>query len=403
MTRNLFAPARLICSATGSEMELALSLTWMAFVSWLILRAYSQRLLFPVLEPVPSAIRDPAASVSVIVPARNEAANLERCLKPLLDQTYPPDRLKIVVVDDHSADNTFAIASSIAQQAPNLTVVRSPPLPPHWVGKPHACWIGAKTASADAEWICFIDADVTAESALLSSAMALADSQQLDLLSLAPRQRLVSFAERLVIPCGLYLMAFCQDLTTVQAPDSDKVTASGQFMLVRRAAYEEVGGHAAVHDAICEDVGLALRIKRSGGRVLLLNGKLLLSARMYSGWRSLWGGLSKNLVEMLGGPTATLVTIPLVLLPALTALLLPAVDGISCARGSSAGCLALIPAGLGSAAAISLHIAGATYFRIPFWYGLLCPLGYATGACLAIDSLRRRWRGKIAWKGRTYP
>src|SRR6185437_15658171 len=160
LTRNLFAPARLICSATGSEMELALSLTWMAFVSWLILRAYSQRLLFPVLEPVPSAIRDPAASVSVIVPARNEAANLERCLKPLLDQTYPPDRLKIVVVDDHSADNTFAIASSIAQQAPNLTVVRSPPLPPHWVGKPHACWIGAKTASADAEWICFIDADV---------------------------------------------------------------------------------------------------------------------------------------------------------------------------------------------------------------------------------------------------
>jgi chlorobactene glucosyltransferase len=174
-------------------------------------------------------------------------------------------------------------------------------------------------------------------------------------------------------------------------------------MLVRRTAYEEVGGHAAVHDAICEDVGLALLIKKSGGRVLLMDGKLLLSARMYSGWRSLWGGLSKNLVEMLGGPAATLITIPLVLLPSLTALLLPAVDGISCAHGSSAGCLALIPAGLGSAAAISLHVAGAWYFRIPFWYGLLCPLGYATGACLAIDSLRRRWRGRIVWKGRTYP
>jgi chlorobactene glucosyltransferase len=384
-------------------MEFALSLLWLVFVVWLILRAYGQRSLLPVLEPVTSSTPESEAGVFVIIPARNEAANIASCVASVLKQAYPPDRLKVVVVDDHSADDTFEIASAIAREQPNLTVLKSPPLPPRWVGKPHACWIGAMTASAGDEWICFIDADVTAEPNLLCGALAAAHSQQLDLLSLAPRQRLISFAERLVIPCGLYLMAFCQDLTTVQAPDSDQVTACGQFMLVRRTAYEAVGGHAAVHDAICEDVGLALLIKRAGGRVLLQDGKLLLSARMYTGWLSLWSGLSKNLVDMLGGPAATVITIPLVLVPSLLILLAPAIDGVSCARGDSVGCFALVLAGLASSAAIGLHIAGALYFRIPFWYGLLCSFGYATGACLAVESLRRRWRGRIVWKGRTYP
>jgi chlorobactene glucosyltransferase len=259
------------------------------------------------------------------------------------------------------------------------------------------------TAPPEDEWICFLDADVIAEPGLLGSALHVAQTLRLDLLSLAPRQRLGSFAERLIIPCGLYLMAFCQDLATVQARHSDKVTATGQFMLVRRTAYEAVGGHAAVHDAICEDVGLALLIKRAGGYVMLQDGKALLSARMYTGWSTLWSGISKNLVEMLGGPTATLLTAPVVLLLSCATLLVPGLDAVSCAYGSAAGCVALIPASLGTAAAFGLHIAGAIYFRIPFWYGLLFPVGYAIGACLALESLRRRWRGRIVWKGRTYP
>jgi chlorobactene glucosyltransferase len=198
-------------------------------------------------------------------------------------------------------------------------------------------------------------------------------------------------------------MAFCQDLATVQAQHSDKVTASGQFMLVSRDAYEAVGGHAAVHDAICEDVGLALLIKRAGGHVMLQDGRALLSARMYTGWASLWSGISKNLVEMLGGPAATLITAPLVLLLSVASLMLPALDGLSCAHGSANACIALIPAGLGTAAAVGLHVAGALYFGIPFWYGLLFPLGYIIGAALAAESLRRRWRGRVVWKGRTYP
>jgi chlorobactene glucosyltransferase len=381
-------------------MEIALSFVWMAFVFWLILRAHHQRDLLPLLRP--AGIRDPT-DISIIVPARNEGLNLSRCLDGLLHQDYPADRLNIIVVDDNSTDDTLAIARSFADKNPRLTAIECPSLPSHWCGKPHACWIGAGMSRPGDEWLCFVDADVQAEPQLIASAVAAARSQQLALLSLTPRQRLGSVAERLVIPCGLFLMAFYQDLEAVQSPHSDKVTANGQFMLVHRQAYDIVGGHAAVHDAICEDVELALLIKRAGGRVLLQDGRLLLTARMYVGWTSLWTGLSKNIVEMLGGHTATLITAILVLLLAWTSVLLPASDAASCAAGVSAGCIALIPALIGTAAFAGLHVAGALYFRIPFWYGLIFPLGYSVGAGLAVESLRRHWRGQIVWKGRSYP
>ena len=381
-------------------MDVALSFCWMAFVFWLIIRAHGQRGLLPVLRPAASAIRDPP-NISVIVPARNESQNLPACLGCLLNQDYPADRLNIIVVDDNSTDDTFVVASSFACKS--LKVIRSPPLPPRWCGKPHACWLGARTSRPEDEWLCFIDADVQAGRSLITSAVAAAHSQQLALLSLAPSQRLGSFAERLIIPCGLYLMAFYQDLETLQSPHSNKVTASGQFMLIRKPVYRSIGGHAAVHNAICEDLELALLAKKAGGPVLLQDGKFLLTARMYTGWRSLWIGLSKNLVEMLGGHAATLITALLIFLLALASILLPAVDGLRCFGGNSAGCVALIPALIGTAAATGLHIAGASYFRIPLWYGLMFPLGYAVGASLAVESLRRHWTGKIVWKGRSYP
>lgn len=383
-------------------MEVVLSFGWMALVFWLILRAHGQRGLLPVLHPAATAIREPP-NVSVIVPARNEAHNLPRCLDSLLHQDYPQGRLNIIVIDDNSTDDTLAVSRCYAARSRSLNVIECPTLPPRWCGKPHACWIGAEMSRANDEWLCFIDADVQAEAALISSAVTAARSQHLTLLSLSPRQRLGSFAERLIIPCGLFLMAFSQDLEAVQSPHSDEVTACGQFMLVQRQAYRSAGGHAAVRHAICEDLELARLIKQAGGRVLLQDGKSLLAARMYTGWKSLWTGLSKNLVEMLGGYAATVITASLVLLLSFASILLPAMDGVRCASGHAADCVALVPALAGTVAAAGLHIAGALYFRTPLWYGLMFPFGYAIGACLAVESLRRHWRGKIVWKGRSYP
>jgi chlorobactene glucosyltransferase len=383
--------------------ETILSWAWLAIAAWLIVRAFNQRgLLEPVaVKPPPPADRAPA--IAVIVPARNEAGNIGACLKSLIEQDYPPSRLSIVVVDDHSGDATPASIAALARDYPQVRLLRAPPLPPHWIGKSHACWIGARAAT-DAEWLCFLDADVRGEPVLLSSAVAAAQSEGLDLLSLAPRQDLQSFAERLVIPCGLIIVSFCQDLRKVQASDGDDATATGQFMLVRACAYDAAGGHAAISGAICEDTALARLLKQQAKSVVLRGGKDLVSARMYTGWRTLWPGFAKNLVDLFGGPVST-VTIALAAVTlAWAAWLSPAADALSCHSGiDAAACTALPVALIASASIIGLHVAATVYFRIPFWYGLLFPIGYTVGALIAFDSVRRRLTGRVSWKGRTYP
>ena len=348
----------------------------------------------------------------MIVPARDEEANLGACLQALAAQDYPADRLSILVIDDHSADATAAIAGAFAARDPRFALLPSPPLPPHWTGKSHACAIGARAVGPETAWLCFIDADVRVEPGCISSAMRAALEQRLDLLSVAPRQELRTFAERLIIPCGLVLISFVKDLRRAQARDSDDVTATGQFMLVRREGYDAVSGHAGVREAICEDLELARRVKRSGRAVLLMGGEGLVSTRMYSGWRTLWPGFAKNLVDMLGGPAATLAVALAAVVLALAAVAVPGIDaalgvqswshGANVAGPDLAQLLALVLAVTASAAAFALHVAATFYFRIPFWYGLLFPLGYTLGALIALDSVCRRWRGRVSWKGRIY-
>ncbi len=379
-------------------MELILSLLWLIAVGWLLLRALRQRgALRSVLPATPSR---QAPSVAVIVPARDEAANIARSLSALTAQNFPA--LHIVVVDDQSADATAAIVVSFAERDPRIRLLQASALPSGWVGKCHACWTGARAALA-AEWLCFMDADVEAEPMLIASAVATAETEALDLLSLAPRHELKSFAERLILPCGFYLLAFIRDLNRIPAPDQPEVHVTGQFMLVRRAAYDAVGGHRAVRNAICEDAALAGLIKRSGRRIALYGGERLLSTRMYTGWRNLWPGLAKNLVEMLGGTQSTMFTALLGVVLAWAAVLVPLIDAFGCSDGVPRGCAALAVALPASAAAFGLHLAGTQFFQIPFWYGLIFPLGYTAGALIALDSVRRRLRGRVTWKGRTYP
>lgn len=384
-------------------MLFVLSCAWALIVAWLISRAFGQRNTIPALKPLSLSSREFAPFVTVVVPARDEAENIADCLAGLLGQTYPQDRLRIVVVDDQSEDATFAIAASIAQDHARVCVLKAPPLPPHWVGKPHACWTGTAAAPVKTDWLCFIDADVKAKPEALASAVETADLKKLDLLSLAPRQELGSFAERIIIPCGLYLLSFCRDLGAVQAAGCSDAAATGQFLLIRASAYNGIGGHKAVSTEICEDVALARTIKRAGHRVLLYDGKALISARMYDGWKTLWPGFTKNIVEMLGGPAASLTLALTAFVLAWATVFVPLIAGTGCAHGDASACAGLPLAAAASAAALGLHIAGAVYFRIPFWYGLLFPVGYTIGVAMTIDSLSRHMRGRVQWKGRTYP
>jgi chlorobactene glucosyltransferase len=381
--------------------EILVSCAWLAVVAGLIFRALHQPKLFQVVAISPLPVGS-APRVAVIIPARDEEHNIGACLERLFAQDYPSDRFDVLLVDDHSSDRTVSTAEALPRRRAQLQVLSSPPLPPQWIGKSYACWVGAGAISEDTEWLCFLDADVQAESALLASTIAAAEADSLDLLSLSPRQRLGSFAERLMIPCGLYILAFCQDLQKLQSRQGNEVTATGQFMLIRRSVYDAVGGHRAVRSAICEDVALASAIKGAGGRVILRDGRELLASRMYTGWRTLWPGLAKNLVDMLGGPVSTIATAITATTLAWAACLIPFADALSCRSGATAGCLAFAPASAGSAAIFGLHIAGAFYFGVPLWYGLLFPVSYTAGALMSADSIRRRLRGCVRWKGRTY-
>jgi chlorobactene glucosyltransferase len=226
--------------------ELLLSVVWFAVMAWLVARAYRQRQVLPAMEQVAATAIADAPRISIIVPARNEADNIGRCIASLLAQDYPRDRLRVSVVDDESTDGTGEIVGGLAASDRRLCLLRVGCLPAGWKGKPHACAIGAAAAARASEWLCFVDADVQAHRNLLRNALAAARERELGLLSLAPRHTLLSAAERLMLPCGHYLLAFSQDLARIQSPECPDAVATGHFMLVRREAYEAVGGHGAV-------------------------------------------------------------------------------------------------------------------------------------------------------------
>lgn len=378
------------------------SVLFLAIVGWLIARAWREKGMFERVCATGTTVGSTLPAVTVVVPARNESANIGPCLRSLLAQRYPSGKLRIVAIDDDSQDDTAAIIARLACADARVTFLSAPRLPRGWKGKVHACWYAVEAALAGSPWLCFVDADVRAQPLALASAMQAAQSAGLDLLSLVPRHELGSLAERLVIPCGLYVLGFSQDSARIQSPQSEEVLCTGQFMLVRREAYDRVGGHAMVRGAICEDLELARLFKRNRLKVHLADGSALLTTRMYTGWATLWPGFAKNLVDMLGGASRTVLTAATAVLLSWSAVMLPLMDVVTCRAGEHWACLALPPALLGSAAAFGLHLAGALHFGIPFWYGLTFPLGYTIGAFIAADSIRRRLLHRVEWKGRIY-
>jgi len=385
-----------------ADLLLVVSVLFLAIVVWLIVRAWRQNAVFVRVGPSAAPDGSILPSVTVIVPARNESTNMASCLRSLLSQDYPRGLLRIVVVDDDSQDDTAAITASLAANESCITLLRAPALPQGWTGKVHACWYGVQAVAANTEWLCFLDADLRAHPLALASAVQAAQAGALDLLSLAPRHELGSFAERLIIPCGLYVLGFSKDRARIQGPESEEALCTGQFMLVRHRAYQQVGGYAMVRGSICEDLDLARLFKRNGLRVRLEDGSAVLVTRMYTGWGTLWPGFAKNLVDMLDGPWRTLLTAASAVVLSWAAVILPLVDAAACRGGAHGACVALLPAVLGSAAAFGLHLAGALHFGIPWGYGLAFPLGYTIGSFIALDSIRWRLIHRVEWKGRTY-
>lgn len=355
---------------------------------------------FDSLRPAAPPPAADAPLVSILVPARNEALNIGTCARSLLAQDYP--NFELLVLDDHSTDGTGEILRTIGGP---LRVVASAPLPAGWTGKGWACHQLA--AQARGEFLFFTDADTAHAPGTVSAAVAYAHRNRADLVSAWPALLTVTWSERLIIPMivllgmGMYphwLLRFLQNHPHLAARVPAVArrilgAANGQFMFFTRAAYDRIGGHAAAHDHLVEDVALGRAVTaRMGEGMRLFNCDSLQfsTVRMYRSFAETWEGFTKNLraafEESLAGFLA---------LGAwqLVGFLLPFVFAVLAPRP-------LVFAQIGVIYLIRILLT--VRFRTSWLSCVLHPIAQALGLAIGLNSWRRSAHGGVSWKGRTY-
>jgi glycosyltransferase involved in cell wall biosynthesis len=331
--------------------------------------------------PIPEAS---IPEVSIIVPARNEEASLGACLASLTAQTGVS--FEIIVVDDGSSDRTREVAQTFA----GLRVISPEPLRANWTGKNNALVAGAKEAHA--KWLLFTDADTVHLPGSLAWALAEAKNERVELLSYSPEQVVVTFAERAVMPVIFAELAGQYPPHKVREQNSGIVAANGQYILVRRAAYDAVGGHAAVATEILEDVALARLFRNAGQRVHFRYGGDAVRTRMYRNWSQLREGWTKNLALLFPQPERL----------ALQSLFLWFVAWVT---------LGVAVSGAGSHHMLRMGFAAfwlLVYLRIRVAHFatennlIAIAFGLPMFAHLLLRSRRAHANGQVSWKGRAY-
>ena len=295
------------------------------------------QLLPPQEQPLPET------SLTVVIPAYNEAENIATCLESVLGSTPPCVEWQVLVVDDESSDATAELAAACAARHPHtsagFSLLSAGPRPAaeRWVGKNWACTRAMEQVHSD--WVLFIDADVQLQADALQRALAQAISDQADLLSLAPRLTCCCLAEWMVQPIMASLLGLGFPIEAANDPASDVAFAAGPFMLFRRSTYERIGGHRALAAEVVEDLALARTIKAGGHRLRYLLGIDAVDLHMYADLAALWEGWTKNWCLGLdrdpakalaaAGVVVVMFSVPWLLLPVAIGLLLalPPMEG----------------------------------------------------------------------------
>ena len=342
----------------------------------------------------------PAPLVSVIIPARDEAHNIVRCLLSAMVNRYPA--LEIIVVDDHSTDATGELARGIAANDSRVRIIVPPPLPSGWFGKSWACATGANASNG--ELLLFIDADTSLAPDLIVRLVNAQRSRNADMVSVAGRQELGSFWERLVQP-QVFTMILARFGSTERVNRSrwatDKI-ANGQCILVRRSAYERIGGHGAVRDKVAEDLMLAQAFHRTGHRFTLVLGLPQLSTRMYTSLAELIRGWRKNIyagaVDALPLGRVGRIIVPFLLIVPAAFMLIPPVVLVLGLTGVLAQ--ATLPAAVATLLLVLMWAAIYRAFETTALYALLYPLGSIVLLYIVLTAIGRG--RQVAWKGRRY-
>lgn len=340
----------------------------------------------PILAPPPRPLAEPPA-ITVIVPARNEAAVITETLASLLAQDYP--RFSVILVDDESSDDTAARARALADQ--RLTVIAGAARPAGWSGKLWALAQGV--AASQTPLLFFTDADIRHAPGHLSALAAKLEAGRLDMVSEMVRLRCQSFSERALVPAFVFFFQMLYPFARVNDPLCATAAAAGGSVLIRARALARIGGIARIRGALIDDVTLARHVK-VGGRIWLGHGVLAESLRPYPGLGDIWRMITRTAFVQLRFSwlllAATTLAMALVwLAPPALALLGHGVPRLLGAFGWLAGMIAYLPT-------------LCRFGRAPLW-ALALPLiaAFYMAATIAAAVNHARGRG-VAWKARAY-
>ena len=350
-------------------------------------------------EAGPPAGTTPA--VSILVAGKDEAANIDACVRSLLGQDW--ENLEVIVIDDRSSDATAELARQAGGGDGRLRVLQVRELPAGWAGKNHAMWRGA--AVARGAWLCMTDADCQFTSPrAVRAALGYALAEEIDLLSVLPNLEMRGFWENVIQPVCSAIMVFWFNPASVNDPRRRTAYANGAFMLFRREAYDAVGGHEAVKDRLMEDMAFAQRVKQAGRRLRVVQGEEMVRVRMYDSLGAILRGWSRIFFGTFGTKGRLAITLVVMLMMGLLPYATALAGWIVWSAGGPGAWLAA--ALLGTAAAAAQVSVIYRFYRLAGARAALC-WTYGLGCVMAVVALleafgKHRRGATVRWRGTSY-
>jgi chlorobactene glucosyltransferase len=331
--------------------------------------------------------------VSILVPARNEEENIERCIISLMQQDY--ENFELIVLDDKSHDDTPLILRKLMGEFPKIKIIQGEELPQGWTGKNFACHTLSK--SAKGEWLAFTDADTVHKEDSISSALHSALRERAKLVSALPNIVMKTAPEKLFSPLIYFALMSFVPLGIINTHKYEKVViALGPFMFINAEFYRKIGGHESIKDEILDDFRLAQQVKKFGGKYSLLDGRDKITVRFYKDIGSAWVGFSKNSFGAFENQ-------PLVLLPFLAfCVCLYIIPYVTFVRGLLHDKLLLYP--FFQVLLVTLHtFLIAVRFKFNRFLIIFHPLSVSFWSLVVLNSMRLTLTNKsLAWKERHY-
>ena len=365
---------------------LVLLIVGVCFASMTLIMTLINLSLWP--RPEPGAASEEL--VSACVPARNEERNIREVVESLLAQDHRA--VEVLVYDDQSTDATGRIVAELAARDARVRVVASTPLPAGWNGKQHACWRMSREARG--AWMLFTDADVRFAPDCVSRTLATAKRMDAPLLSGFPRQIVETPAEKLTVPMIFFILLGYLPFARMRTRlDPSASAGCGQFLFVRRDAYDASGGHEGFKASMHDGIRLPRAVRKAGFRSDLFDCTDLCECRMYFGWGSAWRGFAKNAYEGLGNPfLLVFVTAVHALTAVLPVFVMAAWDRVSWPIPLLAGlCLAMA-----AVQRVAIH----RRVRLPVWVVTLHPVAIVVMTMIQWHSFVLHLTGRRTWRGR---